>query len=464
MLKRTEKDLIGEKEIPNECYYGVHTQRALENFPISGIPTSKFPIFIKSYAQIKKAAALANKELKMVDEKIAKAIITACDKIIAGEFHNQFVVDVIQGGAGTSMNMNMNEVIANVALEVLGKAKGEYTVISPNDHVNKQQSTNDTYPSAVKVSVYYTIDNLIAEMQKCIKSLSKKADEFKDVVKIGRTQLQDAVPMTLGQSFANYACQLESSIKSLQGTRSAILGLNMGATAIGTGITCHPKYKKIIAKYLKEVIGDNFYVMENLFTATQDASGFALVSGGLKRLAIQLSKICNDLRLLSSGPRAGLGEINLLPMQAGSSIMPGKVNPVIAEVVNQVCFQVIGYDVAIAFAAEGGQLELNAFEPLMAFNLLHGASMLKNGLETLRLRLIDGISANVEKCLAQAENNIGIVTALNPYIGYKKSTEIAKKCLAENKSVMQVALEMQVMNEADLKKALNLKDMVDIYK
>lgn len=460
---RVEKDLIGEKAVPADSYYGVHTMRAMENFPITGIPISRFPSFIKAFAQIKKSAALANKSLETIKPEVADAICQACDKVIAGEYINEFTVDVIQGGAGTSTNMNVNEVIANIALEILGHEKGEYTIISPNDDVNQAQSTNDTYPSSIKVALYYSLEKTIEEMRCFITALRHKGEEFKDVVKTGRTQLQDALPITLGQTFNNYANQVEASIKSIEEDMRAMLGLNMGATAIGTGLTAHPDYKKTVNRYIKEVIGEDFYVMEDLFVGTQDASSFVLVSGSLKRFATQLSKICNDLRLLSSGPRCGFNEINLPAKQAGSSIMPGKVNPVIPEVVNQVCFQVIGNDVAISFASEGGQLGLNAFEPLIVFNLMSSSQMLRHGLVTLRENCIDGITANREICREYAENNISIVTALNPHIGYKLSTEIAKRCFAENRSVFDVALEMGVMEESKLREALDVSNMVNVY-
>ncbi|MDR0484988.1 MAG: aspartate ammonia-lyase [Alphaproteobacteria bacterium] len=460
MTKRIEKDLIGEMEVDDSHYYGVHSQRAIENFPITGIKTSNYPVFIAAFAKIKKTSALANKELGELDAKLAEYIIKACDKLIAGEYHEHFAIDMIQGGAGTSMNMNANEVIANVALELMGNKKGEYTIVSPNDHVNMSQSTNDTYPSSIKVAVYEYIDTLVAEMNLLIKSLEKKGEQYKHVVKVGRTQLQDAVPMTVGQWFNNYANQVRSSIETLLDSRKVLLGLNMGATAIGTGITANPAYSKTFDKHVKDVIGKDFFVMKDLFVGTQDASGFTYVSGGLKRFAVQLSKICNDFRLASSGPRAGLGEITLPAKQAGSSIMPGKINPVIAEAVNQVCFQVIGNDTAISFAAEGGQLELNAFEPLMVLNLLESINMLKNGLKTLRINLVDGLVVNEKVCQHHAENNISIVTALNSYIGYKKSTMVAQKCLEENKSVYQVVLELGLMEESKLKEVLNLNEMV----
>lgn len=463
MAQRIEKDLLGELPIDDEKYYGVHSQRAINNFPITGIKTSNFPIFIIAFAKIKKASALTNKELGTIKPDVADAIVKACDKLIAGEFHDQFDVDVIQGGAGTSMNMNVNEVIANVAIEIMGGKKGDYSIVNPNDDVNNGQSTNDTYPSSIKVAVYEYIDTLVSEMELLIASFEKKAKEYKDVVKVGRTQLQDAVPMTLGQGFQNYANQIKSSVGIILESRKILLGLNMGATAIGTGITAHPEYSKVIDKHLKAVVSKEFFVMEDLFVGTQDASGFCFVSGAFKRFAVQLSKIGNDLRLLSSGPRAGIGEISLPAKQAGSSIMPGKVNPVIPEALSQVCFQVVGFDMANAFCAEGGQLELNAFEPLLAYNLLNSIFMLTNVMKTLRINCIDGIVANVEKCRYNAEHNISIVTALKNHIGYKQCTVVAKKCLEENKSVFQVCMELGVMEESKLKELLDVSKMIKPY-
>lgn len=466
MSKRVEKDLLGELSVDDSKYYGVHSQRAIENFPITGIKTSIFPIFIQAFAKIKKSSALANKELGTINPDVADSIIKACDRLIAGEFSDQFDIDLIQGGAGTSMNMNVNEVIANIAIESMGGKKGDYSIVNPNDDVNNGQSTNDTYPSSIKVAVYEYIDVLIAEMYELIASFEKKAKEYKDVVKVGRTQLQDAVPMTMGQGFQNYANQIKSSVAIILESRKILLGLNMGATAIGTGITSHPEYSKIIDKYLKSVISKEFFVMEDLFMGTQDASAFTYVSGAFKRFAVQLSKICNDLRLLSSGPRAGIGEITLPAKQAGSSIMPGKINPVIPEAVSQVCFQVVGFDMANAFCAEGGQLELNAFEPLLAYNLLNSILMLSNAIRTLRLNCIDGIVANVEKCRYNAENNISIVTALKNHIGYKLCTIIAQRCLEENKAVFEVTLELiksgkiTEIDESKLKEILDVSKMI----
>lgn len=463
MNTRIEKDLIGEKAIPADAYYGVHTLRAMENFPITGIPVSRYPSFIQAFAKIKKAAALANKDLGTVKPEVADAICQACDKVIAGEYLDQFTVDVIQGGAGTSTNMNVNEVIANIANEILGHKKGDYHIVSPNDDVNQAQSTNDAYPSSIKVALYHSCEKTLAEMRLFVDALYAKGEAFKDVVTTGRTQMQDALPITLGQTFVNYAHQVENAMKTIEEDMQAMRGLNMGGTAIGTGLTAHPDYKEKVNHYIKQVIGEDFYVLDDLVAGTQDASGFVVVSGSLKRFAAQLSKICNDLRLLSSGPRCGFNEINLPAKQAGSSIMPGKVNPVIPEVVNQVCFQVIGNDVAISFTCEGGQLGLNAFEPLIVHNLMSSSQILRHSLKTLRENCIDGITANEERCREFAESNISIVTALNTHIGYKKSTEIAKRCFEENRSVFEVALEMGVMEESALREALDVRKMVDVY-
>jgi aspartate ammonia-lyase len=367
---RMEHDLLGEREVPMDAYYGVHTLRALENFPISKIPISTYPNMVRALACVKQACALANNELELLDERKTDAIVNACEEIRAGKLHSQFAVDVIQGGAGTSTNMNANEVIANRALELLGFARGEYKQIHPLEHVNMSQSTNDVYPTAIKVALYFEIDELIAAMEILRIEFADKAEEFKDILKMGRTQLQDAVPMTLGQEFSTYAVMLEEDQQRLREAASLIREINLGATAIGTGINAHPDYAALARKYLSEVTGIPYITAGNLVEATQDAGAFVQLSGVLKRVAVKLSKICNDLRLLSSGPRAGFGEINLPAVQAGSSIMPGKVNPVIPEVVNQIAFLVIGNDVTVTFAAEGGQMQLNAFEPIIAHSLL----------------------------------------------------------------------------------------------
>ncbi|CCF79951.1 Aspartate ammonia-lyase [Helicobacter bizzozeronii CCUG 35545] len=398
----------------------------------------------------KKAAALANADLGLIEVKIKDAICHACDKIIDGEHHDQFVVDMIQGGAGTSTNMNVNEVIANMALEYLGHKKGEYQYCHPNDHVNRSQSTNDVYPSALKIAIYERLDHLTQILKILKDAFAKKSKEFAHVLKMGRTQLQDAVPMTLGQEFETFVSMVKKDIQHVFDAREWTRVLNLGGTAIGTGINSHPDYKYIVEKKIQEVTGRPFTIASDLIEASQSTGAYVQVSGALKRIAIKLSKICNDLRLLSSGPRAGLNEINLPKMQPGSSIMPGKVNPVIPEVVNQVCFSVIGNDLAVAMAAEGGQLQLNVFEPVIAYKLFHSFLMLNRAIRTLVDKCINGITANEKICHDYVFNSIGIVTALNPHIGYEKSASIAKEALDTGKSVHQIVLERQLLTQEQL--------------
>ncbi len=461
MSKRIEHDFIGELEISDDVYYGVQTYRALQNFVISGDRLSNHTSFVTAFARVKKAAALANSELGVLDGTIASAICKACDKIIEGNYHDQFVVDMIQGGAGTSSNMNANEVIANVALELMGHNKGEYQYCHPNDHVNLSQSTNDAYPTAIKLAVYDELTGLIDKMHYLLASLDRKAVEFKDVLKMGRTQLQDAVPMTLGQEFKAYADVLKGDIKLLADARELMTIINMGGTAIGTGINSHPDYTKAVEKYMRQVTGINFKTAEDLIAATPDCGDYVQISNLLKRISIKLSKTCNDLRLLSSGPRCGLNEINLPKMQPGSSIMPGKVNPVIPEVVNQVCYAVIGNDVAISFAAEGGQLELNVFEPVIAYSLFKSITMLKNAMETLADKCIDGITANEKVCSDFVYGSIGIVTALNPYIGYEQSAALAKEALVSGKRVYDLALERGLLSKEQLDELFRPENMLN---
>jgi aspartate ammonia-lyase len=451
---RTEHDLLGDREVPAHVYYGVHTLRALENFPITGSPISVYPELIKALASIKQAAAQANHELGLLDGTRCNAIVGACAELLEGKLHDQFVVDVIQGGAGTSTNMNANEVIANRALELLGKKKGEYQYLHPNEQVNIGQSTNDVYPSALKVATWFGILSLIEAMAVLRRAFEAKALEFKDVLKMGRTQLQDAVPMTLGQEFSTYAVMLGEDEERLREAALLICEINMGATAIGTGITAHPDYAPLILKHLKEITGIPLVTAPNLIEATQDCGAFVQLSGVLKRVAVKLSKTCNDLRLLSSGPRAGLGEINLPPMQAGSSIMPGKVNPVIPEVVNQIAFEVIGNDVTVSFAAEAGQLQLNAFEPIIAHSLFKSVTHLRNGCLTLAERCVKGITANEARLRASVENSIGIVTALNPYIGYANATSVAMEAHASGGRVYDIVLERGLLSEQQLDEIL----------
>ncbi|WP_066733157.1 aspartate ammonia-lyase [Cupriavidus sp. D384] len=451
---RIEHDLIGDRKVPSDAYYGVHTLRAVENFPITGTPISIYPELIKALAAIKQAAALANHELGLLDDPRCNAIVDACKEIIAGHLHDQFVVDVIQGGAGTSTNMNANEVIANRALELLGHNKGEYAHLHPNEHVNIGQSTNDVYPSALKVATWFGIAGLIEAMATLRSAFEAKATEFAHIIKMGRTQLQDAVPMTLGQEFSTYAVMLGEDEQRLREASMLICEINLGATAIGTGITAHPSYAPLVLQRLRDITHIPLQTAPNLIEATQDCGAFVQLSGVLKRVAVKLSKTCNDLRLLSSGPRAGLNEINLPPMQAGSSIMPGKVNPVIPEVVNQIAFEVIGNDVTVTFAAEAGQLQLNAFEPIIAHSLFKSVSHLRNGCLTLAERCVKGITANEERLRAIVENSIGIVTALNPYIGYANATAVAQEAHATGGSVYEIVLQKGLLSKEELDRIL----------
>jgi aspartate ammonia-lyase len=447
---RREHDLLGERAVPLQAYYGVHTVRALENFAISGTPISIYPELVVALACIKEAAALANNELGMLDDDRTRMIAQACEEVRSGGLLEEFVVDVIQGGAGTSTNMNANEVIANRALELMGHRKGEYRYLHPVEHVNMSQSTNDVYPTAIKVALHLGIRRLIAAMAELRGAFDAKALEFANVLKMGRTQLQDAVPMTLGQEFSTYAVMLSEDEQRLQEACLLIHEINLGATAIGTGINAHPRYAELVCRRLAEITGIDLVVATNLVEATQDAGAFVQVSGVMKRVAVKLSKTCNDLRLLSSGPRAGLNEINLPPMQAGSSIMPGKVNPVIPEVVNQIAFEVIGNDVTVSFAAEAGQLQLNAFEPIIAHSLFKGLKHLHNGCLTLADKCVKGITANREHLQRLVEHSIGIVTALNPFIGYERATAVAKEAHETGKSVYDLVLSKGWLSKAQL--------------
>ena len=447
---RIEHDLLGDRAVPGDAYYGVHTLRALENFEITGTPISIYPDLVVALACIKQAAALTNNELKLLDDEKAKAIAAACEEIREGRLLDEFVVDVIQGGAGTSTNMNANEVVANRALELLGHKKGEFRYLHPLDHVNMSQSTNDVYPTAVKLALHFGIERLVAAMAELRLAFEDKAREFAQVLKMGRTQLQDAVPMTLGQEFSTYAVMLGEDEQRLREACLLIHEINLGATAIGTGITAHPDYARIVCGKLSDITGINLQTAGNLVEATQDCGAFVQVSGVLKRVAVKLSKSCNDLRLLSSGPRAGLGEINLPAVQAGSSIMPGKVNPVIPEVVNQIAFEVIGNDVTVSFAAEAGQLQLNAFEPVIAHSLFKSLTHLRNGCLTLAVRCVKGITANTDHLRRSVEHSIGIVTALNPHIGYANATAVAQEALATGKSVYALVLEKRLLSKERL--------------
>lgn len=457
---RLEHDFLGELEIPADTYYGIQTCRALDNFNVSGLKISNFPEFIRSLGMIKKAAAKANAKLGVLPQKLADAICAACDEIIAGEHLDQFPIDPIQGGAGTSTNMNANEVIANRALELLGHAKGEYEYCHPNNHVNCSQSTNDAYPSALRLALYNKIGKLIGDIEYVREGFAAKGDEFADIIKMGRTQLQDAVPMTLGMEFHAYANTLSEEISRLEEARKLALEINMGATAIGTGI-CSPKgYTKAVIEELREVSDVPVESSSNLVEATWDTGCYVQISGALKRAATKISKICNDLRLLSSGPRTGFNEINLPKMQPGSSIMPGKVNPVMPEMVNQVCFDIMGKDVTISIASEAGQLELNVMEPIMAFSLFNGINRLGRGLRALQDKCISGITANAERCRQLVEQSIGLVTALLPFIGYEQAAAIAKEALATDRNVLEIALERNLLDKEQAEKILSPENML----
>ena len=457
---RTEHDLLGDRDVPNEVYYGVQTLRGLENFNISGVALSFYPVLIEALAMVKMSAAKANFDLGLLSKPILEAIVQACHEIISGKYHGHFVIDMIQGGAGTSTNMNANEVIANRALEILGYERGEYKYCHPNNHVNLSQSTNDAYPTSVKIAIINSNKKLVVVLKSLIESFHNKSKEFSHVIKMGRTQLQDAVPMTLGQGFEAYAVTLEEEIQRLEENASLFLEVNMGATAIGTGINAEPGYSEKCIEHLREITELDIKIAKNLVEATQDTGAFVIYSSAVKRLAVKLSKICNDLRLLSSGPRTGLGEINLPSMQPGSSIMPGKVNPVIPEVVNQIAFKVIGNDLTVTLAAEAGQLELNVMEPVIVQSIFESIEMLKNGMNTLKYRCIDGITANVEHCLNQVKNSIGIVTALNPALGYEASTQLAKEALETNRGVYELVLEKNLLSKEELDKLLAPENMI----
>lgn len=461
---RLEHDLLGNKEVPVEYYFGIQTMRAIENFNISRVRLYFFPEFINALADVKESAAMANRDLGMLDKHIAAAIIKACREIKEGRLHEHFVVDMVQGGAGTSTNMNANEVIANRALEIMGHKRGEYKFCHPNNHVNLSQSTNDAYPTAIKIALIRSIRKLIVALKLLVDSFHEKGGEFAGVIKMGRTQLQDAVPMTLGQEFEAYAANLSEEIERLDQNLRLFLEVNMGATAIGTGINSDPNYSPLCIKYLRKVTKLPIVAAANMIEATNDTGSFIMNSSALKRLAVKLSKICNDLRLLSSGPRAGLNEINLPAMQPGSSIMPGKVNPVIPEVVNQIAYRVVGNDLTVTMASEAGQLELNVMEPIIVHSLFESIDMLVNGMNTLRDRCITGITANEEICRRMVYNSIGLVTALNPYLGYETSTELAKEALHSGKGIYELVLERALMSKQELDDVLKPENMIKPHK
>jgi aspartate ammonia-lyase len=457
---RTEHDLLGEREVPNEYLYGVQTLRAVENFNISGVTLNFFPVLIESLAMVKLAAARANGELGLLEESVTNAIVRACNEIINGKYHNHFIVDMIQGGAGTSTNMNANEVIANRALEILGYEAGQYEFCHPNNHVNLSQSTNDAYPTSVKIALIKSNVKLVEVLEELVASFRKKGQEFAHIIKMGRTQLQDAVPMTLGQSFEAYAATLEEEIARLKQNADLFLEINMGATAIGTGINSEPEYAEKVVRHLQKITELKVKNAKNLVEATQDTGAFVMYSSAIKRLAIKLSKISNDLRLLSSGPRTGINEINLPPMQPGSSIMPGKVNPVMPEVVNQIAFKVIGNDLTVTMGAEAGQLELNVMEPVIVQSIFESIEMLVNGMKTFKHRCVDGITANEKRCRELVMNSIGIVTALNPVLGYETCSMLAKEALKNDLSVYDLVIEKQLLSKEELEELLKPENMI----
>ena len=457
---RVESDLIGSREISDECLYGVQTLRGIENFSISKYHLNEYPLFINGLAMTKMAAARANHELGLLTDEQFQAITQACREILEGRFHDQFPVDMIQGGAGTSTNMNANEVIANRALEIMGHAHGDYAFCSPNDHVNCSQSTNDAYPTAIHLGMYATHLKLLPYLEDLIAAFRRKGEEFAHIIKMGRTQLEDAVPMTLGQTFNGFASILTDEIKHLNEAAADFLTVNMGATAIGTGICAEPGYAEKCIAALRDITGWDIRLSDDLVGATSDTSCLVGCASAMKRLAVKVNKICNDLRLLASGPRCGLGEINLPAMQPGSSIMPGKVNPVIPEVMNQICFKVIGNELCVTMAGEAAQMELNVMEPVMVQCCFESAELMMNGFRTLRTLCVEGITANEEHCINEVHNSIGVVTALNPVIGYKNSTKIAKEALETGKSVYQLILDHGILTKEEIDQILSPENMI----
>lgn len=457
---RIESDLIGSREVPESALYGVQTLRGIENFNISKFHLNEYPLFIQGLAITKMGAAMANRELDLLTEEQANAIIEACKEILDGKHHDQFPVDMIQGGAGTTTNMNANEVIANRALELMGHKRGEYQFCSPNDAVNRSQSTNDAYPTAIHIGLYYTHLKLVEHFKALIASFRKKAEEMAHVVKMGRTQLEDAVPMTLGQTFNGFASILEQEVANLNYAAQDFLTVNMGATAIGTGITAEPGYAEKCVAALRQITGLEIRLAEDLVGATSDTSCMVGYSGAMRRIAVKMNKICNDLRLLASGPRCGFGEINLPAMQPGSSIMPGKVNPVIPEVMNQISYKVIGNDLCVTMSGEAAQMELNAMEPVIAQCCFESADLFMNGFDTLRTLCIDGITANEDRCRQEVHDSIGVVTALNPVIGYKNSTKIAKEAQQTGRGVYELVLEHDILSKEDLDTILKPENMI----
>jgi aspartate ammonia-lyase len=460
---RVESDLLGELKVPADALYGVQTQRAINNYHISCTKMRDYPDYVIAIAYVKLAAVQTNNALGVINDEITAAISQACREIIDGKWHENFPVDMMQGGAGTSVNMNANEVIANRALEIMGHEKGDYQYCYPNDHCNCGQSTNDVFPTTIRLALIRMNKNLVASLTGLISALRYKGNEFKDVIKMGRTQLQDAVPMTSGQEFNAYANNLEEEILNLDRNVKLLHEINMGGTAIGTGLNAVPGFAELCAANLSKLTGEPFTAASDLVEATPDTGAYVSYSSALKRLAVKLSKICNDLRLMASGPCCGLHEINLPPKAPGSSIMPGKVNPVIPEVVNQVCFKVIGNDTTVSFAAEAGQLQLNVMEPVITESLIESLTWLRNAIDTLTEECILGITVNKEHCYEMVKNSIGIVTALNPYIGYKTSTKVAKEALETNRSVYDIVLERGLMTKEKLDEALDPKNMLNSH-
>ena len=455
-----ESDLLGELKVPKNALYGVQTLRGLYNYNITGVRMSSYRNYVKAFGMIKKACILANGRLGLIEQEIVEAVKQACDEVIEGKHDKEFVVDMIQGGAGTSTNMCANEVIANRALEILGKPKGEYTTVSPNDHINKCQSTNDCYPSSGKLGMYLDHFELLEELEKLIEAFEKKAEEFKDVLKMGRTQLQDAVPMTLGQEFHGYASTLRESLELIKIAAKGLLSENLGGTAIGTGAAAHPDFIPEAHKALCEVTGFDVKLCPDLISASSNTYAMLNFHASLKVSAARLSQICNDLRLMGSGPRCGLHEINLPPRAPGSSIMPGKVNPVIPEVVNQTCFQIIGNDTACTMASEAGQLELNVMEPVIIYNVFNSIHMFTRAMRILRELCIATVTANPEHTAQMVHNSIGIVTGLLPYIGYKNCTKAAKYALETGKSVGEVLVELNLCTEEEVKSLMVPEEMI----
>jgi aspartate ammonia-lyase len=461
-MPRIEKDFLGEKELPDDAYYGVQTLRGKENFHITGMPVSREPYFVKAFGYVKKAAALANRDLGVLDAQVANAIAGACDRLIAGEYCDQFVTDFIQGGAGTSTNMNANEVIANLALESLGHRKGEYQHVNPNDHVNFGQSTNDVYPTAFHLGLILRLESYMAALRRLQEAFFAKAREFDRVLKMGRTHLQDAVPMSLGQEFHGWGTTIGEEVKRIAEVRQILQGINLGATAIGTTVTAAPGYPELATRYLSELSGIEFTLASDLIEATSDTGDYVLLSGVLKHTSSKLTKICNDLRLLASGPRCGLAEINLPQMQPGSSIMPGKVNPVIPEVVNQTAFLVIGLDLTVTLAASAGQLQLNVMEPVITFALFASIATMERAVESLRVNCIEGITANAERTRDMVLNSLGIVTVLKPSLGYKQCAEIAREGYETGKSLHDIVVkERKLLTQAKWDEVFSFENLIN---